>query len=107
MFRSRIEPAFGAMLLRSVNAADVVAWRNALIADGRSETYMRTLRNQLAALFNHACKIYGLRENPVAKAGPFGSKEAAPRKLALRGFWWVARARTERKRGRRTTGLPA
>ena len=26
---------------------------------------------------------------------------------ALRGFWWVARARTERKRGRRTTGLPA
>ena len=27
--------------------------------------------------------------------------------MALRGFWWVARARSERKRGRRTTGLPA
>ena len=26
---------------------------------------------------------------------------------ALRGFWWVARARPDRKRARRTTGLPA
>ena len=28
-------------------------------------------------------------------------------RMPLRGFWWVAQARTEHKRGRRTTGLPA
>jgi integrase len=34
--------------------------------------YLKTLHNQLSAIFNHAVKFYGLRENPAAKVGNMG-----------------------------------
>ena len=36
---------------------------------------MKTLHNQLSAIFNHAVRYYELRSNPAAKAGNMGSEE--------------------------------
>lgn len=41
-----------------------------------SETYLKTIHNQMSAIFNHAIKFYGLQVNPAAKAGSMGEKEA-------------------------------
>ena len=32
-----------------------------------SQTYLKTLHNQLSAIFNHAVRYYELRSNPAAK----------------------------------------
>ncbi len=40
-----------------------------------SQTYLKTLHNQLSAIFNHAVRYYELRSNPAAKAGNMGSEE--------------------------------
>ena len=65
-----------------------VAWQNELLAyrDEKhkpySQSYLKTLHNQLSAIFNHAVRFYDLRSNPAAKAGNMGSEE---RKEML--FW--------------------
>ena len=40
-----------------------------------SQTYLKTLHNQLSAIFNHAVRYYELRSNPAAKVGNMGSEE--------------------------------
>lgn len=47
-----------------------------------SQTYLKTVHNQLSALFNHAVRYYGLKSNPAAIAGNMGTEE---RKEML--FW--------------------
>lgn len=69
----------------------MIAWQNELLAyrDEKrkpySATYLKTLHNQLSAIFNHAVRFYELRSNPAAKAGNMGSEE---RKEML--FWTKA-----------------
>ena len=59
-------------------------WQNALLSlrddDGKgySQTYLRTIQNQLNAIFNHAVKYYDLPKNPCIankKMGKSKSKE--------------------------------
>ena len=60
---------------------DVIRWQNELTehrdADGKSwaSTYLRTVNNQLNAIFNHAERYYGLADNPVRKVDKIGSKK--------------------------------
>ena len=37
-----------------------------------AQTYLRTIQNQLSAIFNHACRFYGLTANPSKQAGKMG-----------------------------------
>lgn len=43
---------------------------------GYSKTYERMIQNQLNALFNHAQKIYNLKENPCKKVKKMGKSDA-------------------------------
>ena len=40
-----------------------------------SPTYLRTLNNQLSAIFNHAERYYDLQNNPCGKVAKIGSKK--------------------------------
>ena len=40
-----------------------------------SPVYLKTIHNQLGAMFNHAVRFYGLPENPAAKAGNMGKEK--------------------------------
>lgn len=56
-------------------------WQNVIrgLTDAKgkpySPTYLKTVHNQLSALFNHAVRYYGLQVNPAAKAGNMGVEE--------------------------------
>ena len=41
-----------------------------------SETYLKTINNQLAAILNYAVRYYDLKENPCRKAGSIGKSHA-------------------------------
>ena len=41
-----------------------------------SPMYLKTIHNQLSAIFNHAVKFYGLSENPATIAGNMGKEKA-------------------------------
>lgn len=88
IIQTKIVPYFGKRKINEITTKDVIAWQNELLAyrDEKhkpySQSYLKTLHNQLSAIFNHAVRFYDLRSNPAAKAGNMGSEE---RKEML--FW--------------------
>ena len=91
IIQKKILPYFKKRKLSEITAKDVIDWQNEIrsLTDSKgkpySTTYLKTVHNQLSALFNHAIKYYGLQSNPAAKAGNMGSEE---RKEML--FWTKA-----------------
>ena len=50
--------------MNEITPAESIQWQNTIQEKGYSKTYERMIQNQLNALFNHAQKIYNLKENP-------------------------------------------
>ena len=65
----------------NITAQQIITWQNELLnykdEKGKpySPVYLKTVHNQLSAIFNHAVKFYNLRENPCKKAGSMGKKK--------------------------------
>lgn len=84
----KIIPYFKNRKLSDITAKDVIEWQNEMrkLTDKHgkkySQTYLKTVHNQLSAMFNHAVRFYGLKSNPAAIAGNMGVEE---RKEML--FW--------------------
>jgi site-specific recombinase XerD len=72
----KILPYFGQRKLLDIKAADIRKWQNKLIKEGYSQTYLRTINNQLSAIFNYAVKYYDFPKNPCKQAGAMGKDQA-------------------------------
>jgi len=78
----KILPFFGKMPINEITPKDIRKWQNKLTSyrdeKGKpySQTYLKTINNQLTAMFNYAVKYYDLRENPCTKAGSMGKSNA-------------------------------
>ena len=81
IIRTKILPFFGKLKISEISTKEIITWQNEMLAyrDEKkkpySQTYLKTLHNQLSAIFNHAVRYYELRSNPAAKVGNMGSKE--------------------------------
>ena len=78
----KIIPYFKKKCMNEIKASDIRAWQNALIKKGYSETYLKTVNNQLSAIFNYAVQYYDLKDNPCRKAGSIGKSHAGEKE-----FW--------------------
>lgn len=72
----KILPYFGNKRVNDITAANIRQWQNELIKMGYSPTYLKTINNQLSAIFNYAVRYYDLKSNPCAKAGSMGKSKA-------------------------------
>lgn len=81
MIDTKIMPYFRHRRLNEIQAKDVIAWQNEMLdyrdnkGNSYSSTYLKTLHNQLSAIFNHAVRYYGLKSNPAALAGNMGNEK--------------------------------
>ena len=81
IIQTKILPYFSRMKISEITTKEIIAWQNELLAyrDEKrkpySQTYLKTVHNQLSAIFNHAVRYYDLRSNPAAKVGNMGSEE--------------------------------
>ena len=84
IIESHIRKYFESKSLSGISSTDILQWQNELLSlrddngKGYSQTYLRTINNQLNAIFNHACKYYDLPKNPCLthkKMGKSKSKE--------------------------------
>ncbi|MCH5299850.1 MAG: site-specific integrase [Ruminococcus sp.] len=88
IIKTKILPYFGSRRISDITTKDVIAWQNEMLAyrdekkNPFSQTYLKTLHNQLSAIFNHAVRFYNLKSNPAAKVGNMGSEESREMK-----FW--------------------
>lgn len=72
----KILPYFGQKRVNDITAADIRRWQNELIKKGYSPTYLKTINNQLSAIFNYVVKYYDLKGNPCTKTGSIGKSRA-------------------------------
>ena len=88
IIKKKILPYFAKRKLSEITAKDIMRWQNEIRemrdCHGKplSNTYLKTVHNQLSAIFNHAARFYGLNLNPARQAGNMGAEE---RKEML--FW--------------------
>ena len=82
IIRTKLLPYFGKLKMSSITPQQIVRWQNELInyrdKDGApySPVYLKSIQNQISAIFNHAVKFYGLKDNPAAKVGNMGKAKA-------------------------------
>ena len=84
IINTHIRPYFENKSLSGISSVDILQWQNELLMlrdtdrKGYSQTYLRTVQNQLNAIFNHAVRYYDLPKSPCAatkKMGKSKSKE--------------------------------
>lgn len=82
VINKKLLPFFGNMPVSKITPAHVRKWQNELMSyrddnnKGYSETYLRTINNQLSAIMNYAVRYYDLKDNPCRKAGSIGKGHA-------------------------------
>uniref|UniRef100_UPI002ED404DB tyrosine-type recombinase/integrase n=1 Tax=Vallitalea pronyensis TaxID=1348613 RepID=UPI002ED404DB len=77
MINLKILPYFKELPLSSITPAHIRKWQNKLLKEDYADTYLRSINNQLVAIFNFAVRYYNLAENPCHKAGTIGKKNAS------------------------------
>ena len=81
IIRTKLSPYFGKQKMCNITAQQIITWQNELLnhknENGKSYSpvYLKTVHNQLSAIFNHAVRYYNLKENPCKKAGSMGKKK--------------------------------
>ena len=70
IIESHIKPYFSNLSLSEITPTEILKWHNELLmrrdeqGKGYSPVYLRTIHNQLNAIFNHAVRYYDLPKNP-------------------------------------------
>lgn len=84
----KILPYFAKKKLAEITPKDVIDWQNEVrkMTDAKGKPlasgYLKTIHNQLSAIFNHAVRFYNLNVNPAQRAGNMG-KEG----MTEQNFW--------------------
>ncbi|MCQ5128282.1 site-specific integrase [Butyricicoccus faecihominis] len=76
IFRDKILPTFGDIPVGSITPLMIHQWQNQMMRQNFSSTYLRTINNDLAALFTFAERYYGLSLNPCRKEPRMGKRDA-------------------------------
>ena len=80
IIHKKILPYFKNRKLSEISPKDIIAWQNEIreLTDSKgkhySTTYLKTVHNQLSAIFNHAIRYYGLQINPAQKPAIWAMK---------------------------------
>ena len=81
IIRTKLVPYFGKRKMNDIHSKEIIAWQNEMLdyrdkkGKGYSPVYLKSLHNQLSAMFNHAVKHYNLKGNPAAQVGNMGKSK--------------------------------
>ncbi|WAW15415.1 site-specific integrase [Peptostreptococcus equinus] len=82
VLRKHVTPFFSDMPIKEISPIVVRKWQNEILDHNFSNTFTKTVNNQLSAVMNYAVSYYGLQNNPVKLAGTIGKSKADEMK-----FW--------------------
>lgn len=88
IIENKILPYFKDMKISEIGSIEIQRWQNSLLQDKNPKTnkpyaptYLKTINNQLTAIFNYAVKFHNLKNNPVHKVGTIGEKNAPEKEI--------------------------
>ena len=94
IINTHILPYFENKSLSDITSVDILQWQNELLIlrddNGKcySQTYLRTVQNQLNAIFNHAVRYYDLPKNPCAATKKIGKSKAKEMLFWTKEEYW-------------------
>ena len=74
--KKRILPFFENMKVKEIKPIHIRKWQSNLLKTDYSKTYLKSIYNQLTAIFNYAVRFHNLDKNPCHVAGSIGKKDA-------------------------------
>lgn len=74
--KKRILPFFENMKVKEIKPIHIRKWQSDLLKTDYSKTYLKSIYNQLTAIFNYAVRFHNLDKNPCHVAGSIGKKDA-------------------------------
>lgn len=74
--KKRILPFFENMKVKEIKPIHIRKWQSDLLKTDYSKTYLKSIYNQLTAIFNYAVRFHNLNKNPCHVAGSIGKKDA-------------------------------
>lgn len=90
IINSKLLPYFSDLKVCDIDTLKVRKWQNEMISSldengqSYSQTYLKTINNQLSAIMNYAVKHYRLPSNPCHAAGSIGKSKAEEMKIWTR-----------------------
>lgn len=76
IFDKKILPYFRDQYVTDITPAKIRKWQTELMGKGYAPTYLKTINNQMTAVFNYAVQYYDLAQNPAIAAGSMGKRNA-------------------------------
>lgn len=76
IFDKKILPYFRDQYVADITPAKIRKWQTEMMGRGYAQTYLKTINNQMTAVFNYAVQYYGLAQNPAIAAGSMGKRNA-------------------------------
>lgn len=79
IIKKHIVPYFSIMKVNEIKTRDVMNWQNRIMSQKNesnksyTKSFLKTIHNQLNAIFNFAIKFYGLKSNPASAVGNMGT----------------------------------
>ena len=83
IIRTKLLPYFGRLKMCNITAQQIITWQNEMLnhkdekGQPYSPVYLKTVHNQLSAIFNHAVKYYGLGKSPATPTIKIGERKGA------------------------------
>ncbi len=75
IMEKKILPYFRDQNVADISPTQIRKWQTELMGKGYAPTYLKTINNQMTAIFNYAVKYYGA-SNPAMVAGSMGKRNA-------------------------------
>ena len=81
IIEKKLLPYFKDRKINEIKPQDIIKWQNVMLkkkgskGEKLSPTYLKTIHNQLSAIFNHAVRFYDLPSNPAQKTGNMGKEK--------------------------------
>lgn len=76
IIKKKILPFFENMKVKEIKPIHIRKWQSDLLKTDYSKTYLKSIYNQLTAIFNYAVRFHNLDKNPCHVAGSIGKKDA-------------------------------
>ena len=88
LIKTKLLPYLGDLPINKIQPCTIREWQNLMRSykdengKGYSETYLKSMNNQLSAILNYAVRYYQLTANPCHAAGSMGKKQVS------HGLFW-------------------
>lgn len=76
LINTKILPYFGNKRLSEIDVPDIKQWQRQMKSLGYKNTYLKSIHNQISAIFNYSIEIFDHDKNPARKAKSMGKKNA-------------------------------